>query len=198
MSSPAPLVAVPSDERGVMPPAAAPATAPTLTPLDELTDFSLIQGGPFFQLLLRTGLLKPPTDLLARRIVALLIITWVPLLLLSALAGQAFGGVEVPFFHDIGEQVRFLVCVPILLAADVIVHRRMRPVVGQFIERGVVAPEDVPQFREVMASAVRFRNSMLAEVFILVLAIAAGLHVGQRYSGLSVPNWATVAVDGHT
>src|SRR5690348_9708185 len=100
MSSPGPLIAVPSDERGVMPPAVAPAPTPNI--LDEPFDFSLIQGGPFFQLLLRTGLLRPPTDLLARRIVALLIITWVPVLLLSAMAGQAFGGVEVPFFHDIG------------------------------------------------------------------------------------------------
>ena len=56
----------------------APPVSPVPGSLDGPVDFSLIQGGPFFQLLLRTGLLKPPTDLLRRRMVAVLIITWVP------------------------------------------------------------------------------------------------------------------------
>jgi hypothetical protein len=199
MSSSVPLLAVPNDVTQTPGPAGsdeAGVTRNAVTPLDEI-DFSLIQGGPFFQLLLRAGLLKQPTDLVTRRIVALLLITWVPPLLLSALAGRALGGVAVPFFHDIGEQVRFLLCAPLLMAADVIVHRRIRPVVAQFIERGVVGPEDVPRFKDIIAATMRVRNSMLAEVFVLVLAIVAGLQVGERYSGLSVSNWATLPVDGH-
>ena len=180
MSSPAPLAAVLDDD-------------PTMP--DGPVDFSLIQGGPFFQLLVRTGMLDPPTGLLARRIVGLLVIAWLPLVLLSALTGRAFGGVAVPFFHDLGEQVRFLLCVPLLLAADVVVHRRIGPVVGQFLERGVVAPADRPRFRELVASAMRLRNSMVAELLILAVAIAAIMFAG-RYNAMSVTSWAAVPVDG--
>ena len=74
----------------------------TIAFFDEPTDFSLVQGGPLFQLLLRTGLLKPPTDLLARRIVVISLVAWLPLLVLSVLSGHAVGGSGVPFLFDVG------------------------------------------------------------------------------------------------
>ena len=101
---------------------------------DGPTDFSLVQGGPLFQLFLRTGLLRPPTDLLMRRIVAIFCIVWIPLLMLSILSGHAFGGTGVPFLFDLGGQARLLLCVPLLIAADVLVHRRIRATVQQFEE----------------------------------------------------------------
>lgn len=48
-------------------------------------DFSLVLGGPLYQLFRRSGLLKPPLDLLRRRILVLSLLTWLPLLVLSAL-----------------------------------------------------------------------------------------------------------------
>ena len=169
-----------------------------VTPLDEPIDFSLVQGGPFFQLLLRTGLVKQPGDLVVRRIVVLLLIAWMPLLVLSLLSGRAVGGVVVPFLYDLGEQVRFLLCLPLLLVADVIVHGRIRPVVGQFLDRGVVAPEEEPRFRHAVAATMRLRNSMLAEALILVIAIAAGSQIGRRYFVTDVTSWAAVPIDGRT
>ena len=103
-----------------------------VTRLDEPIDFSLVQGGPFFQLLLRTGLIRQPADLVVRRIVVLLLIAWMPLLVLSLLSGRAIGGVAVPFLFDLGQQVRLLLCLPLLLVADVVVHRRISPVVRMF------------------------------------------------------------------
>jgi hypothetical protein len=164
--------------------------------LDDPTDFSLVQGGPLFQLFLRTQLLRPPTDLLMRRIVAILLITWMPLLLFSLLSGYGFRGEGVPFLYDIGAQVRLLLFVPILLAADVIVHRRIKPVVRQFLNQGIVAPQDRPRFESVIASAMRLRNSAIAEALLLVLAITAGALLGNRYVLTDVPTWMAVPVDG--
>jgi hypothetical protein len=61
--------------------------------LDEPTDISLVQGGPLFELLARARLLRPPTELVARRIVAFILIAWLPPFLLSGLSGHAVGGV---------------------------------------------------------------------------------------------------------
>lgn len=168
----------------------------TIAVFEEPTDFSLVQGGPLFQLFLRAHLQRSPTDLLTRRVVAILLITWMPLLLFSALAGNAFRGLAVPFIYDIGEHARLLLCVPLLLAAEVVVHRRIRPVVRQFLDEGIVAPQDRPRFESVIASAMRLRNSVVAEVLLLALAVTAGAMLGKRYVLLDVPTWIAVPVNG--
>jgi hypothetical protein len=128
--------------------------------LAEPTDFSLVVGGPLFQLLLRAGLVKPSMDLAARRAIVMASVAWAPLLFFTLLSGNAFGGTGVPFLYDVGAHVRLLVCVPVLIAAEVVVHRRIKVTVRQFLERGVVAPVDRPRFEGVIASAMRLRNSV--------------------------------------
>jgi hypothetical protein len=41
------------------------------------------------------------------------------------------GGSAVPFLLDFDVHVRFLVAMPLLIGAELIVHQRMRPVVKQ-------------------------------------------------------------------
>jgi hypothetical protein len=49
----------------------------------ELPDFSLILGGPLFQLLRRAHLCGDVAELVWRRMIAMALITWLPLLTLS-------------------------------------------------------------------------------------------------------------------
>ena len=51
-------------------------------------DFSVVLGGPLFQLLRRTRLTDDALELLRRRIVVLSLFAWLPLLVLAALEGQ--------------------------------------------------------------------------------------------------------------
>jgi hypothetical protein len=170
----------------------------TISFFDEPTDFSLVQGGPLFQLLLRARLLRPPTDLLARRIVVISLVAWLPLLLLSALSGHAVGGLGMPFLFDVGAHARLLLCVPLLIAAEAIVHRRIKVIVGQFLDRGIVTPEDQPRFEDLIASAMRLRNSVLAEVLVLALAIAGGYWLVQRYVAMQTATWFAVPIGDQT
>lgn len=164
--------------------------------LDESTDFSLVQGGPLFQLLLRAGLLRPPTDLLLRRIVVILAVTWLPLLFLSVLSGYAVGGVSIPFVFDLGAQIRLLLSVPLLIAAEVIVHRHIKTIVRTFVDRGLVATEDQPRFAGLIASAMRIRNSVLAEALLLAFAIAGAYWLGERYVTTQSATWYAIPIDG--
>jgi hypothetical protein len=170
----------------------------TIAFFDEPTDFSLVQGGPLFQLLLRARLLRPPTDLLARRIIVISAVTWLPLLLLTALSGQAIGGVGVPFLYDLGAHARFLLCVPLFIGAEVIVHRRIKMTVRQFLDRGIVAPEDQPRFESLIASAMRVRNSVLAEVLLLAFAITGGYWLVPRYVTMKMATWYAVPIADQT
>lgn len=161
---------------------------------NEPTDFSLAEGGPLFQLFLRARLLRPATDLVGRRIVVTSLVAWLPLLLLSA--GSVVGGSRVPFAYDVSAHVRFLVCVPLFLAADVVVHRRIKPVVLQFLDRGLVAPEDRPRFEGLIASAMRLRNSAVAEVLVLALAVLGGYWLGKRYLATGMATWFATPAGG--
>src|SRR5271168_849509 len=90
-------------------------------------DFSLIVGGPLYQLLLRSGLLQPPLAFLQRRVLALTVIAWVPLALLSAIDGRLLPGHGVgSFLYGVECHVRLLVVLPLLFAAELPVHARLR------------------------------------------------------------------------
>ena len=105
----------------------------------EPTDFSLVLGGPLYQVLRRTHLVGDALQLLRRRLVVLTFLAWVPLLVLSIVEGHAWGtSVVLPFISDIELHVRFLVALPLLILAELIVHQRMQPVVLQFLERGLI------------------------------------------------------------
>ena len=69
--------------------------------LKEPSDFSLILGGPLYQLLRRTHLSGDALQLLHPRIVVTVLLAWIPLLLLSVAEGHAWGDrVELPFLYD--------------------------------------------------------------------------------------------------
>ena len=91
--------------------------------LENPPEFSLVQGGPLFQLLVRSRLTTPALELVKRRIVCITLFAWLPLLFLSLVAGKAFGGAGLPFLYDIEMQVRFLVALPLLIGAELLVHR---------------------------------------------------------------------------
>ena len=57
-------------------------------------DFSLVLGGPLYQLLRRSRLSGDTLELLHRRMVAIVAIAWLPLLVLALVAGPP--GIPVP------------------------------------------------------------------------------------------------------
>src|SRR5947209_6033048 len=115
-------------------------------------DFSLILGGPLYQCFLRLHVLKPPFDLLQRRMIIIPLAAWLPLLIASTLAGRACGNARLPFLYDIDVYVRFLVALPLLILAEWMIHDRFRPIVLQFLERDIVTIDQRPRFDAIIES----------------------------------------------
>ncbi len=156
-------------------------------------DFSLVLGGPLFQLFRRAHLSGDALELLYRRILIIAGVAWIPLLLLSIVSGRALGGeVAVPFLHDIESHVRFLIVLPILIGAELIVHRRLRPAVRQFVERRIVIPEELPKFHRAIESTLLLRNSVLIEVALAVIVYTAGIWVWRNQIALGSATWYAV------
>jgi hypothetical protein len=154
-------------------------------------NFSLVLGGPLYQLWRRTRLSGDALQLLPRRIVILTVLAWLPLLALSVVEGHAWGTtVTLPFLHDIELHVRFLVAVPLLILAELVVHRRMRPVVLQFVERGLIPASARAQFETALASAMRLRNSIWAEALLIAFVYVVGVGIFWRTQvALPVASW---------
>jgi hypothetical protein len=159
--------------------------------LREPEDFSLVLGGPLFQLLRRSHLSGDALELLRQRILVLSLLAWLPLLVLSVVEGQALGGsVAVPFLLDVEANVRFLVALPLLIVSELVVHQRMRFVVQQFLERDLIPESGLTRFEFAIASAFRLRNSVLAELLLIAFVYLVGVMLFWRqYLALATATW---------
>jgi hypothetical protein len=160
--------------------------------------FSLILGGPLYQLLRRTPLSGDALQLLHRRIIVMVLLAWMPLLLLSVAEGHAWGdSVKLPFLYDVSLHVRLLIALPLLIVAELIVHQRMRLVVRQFMERGLIPDATRAKFDAAIASAMRLRNSITAEVLLIAFVYVVGVgFLWRTQVALDVTSWYGVPVDG--
>lgn len=146
-------------------------------------------GGPLYQLLLRLRLVEPPVRYVGRRVLAVLAVTWLPVLLLAWAAGTLLGGAKLPFFHDIEAQVRLLVALPLLIAAEPVVHWQLALQVAQLAERGIVAAPDRARFAAIIDETMRLRNSIAVELVILVCALGAGAWIWRQEFASRIGTW---------
>jgi hypothetical protein len=162
-------------------------------------DFSLVLGGPIFQLLRQAHLTDDAQELIKQRIIIISLFTWLPLLVLSALEGKLLGGsVAVPFLLNTEVHVRFLIAIPLLIIAELVVHRRMRFVVKEFLDRRLISESTIKRFDAAIASVFRLRNSMLAEVLLVGFVYVVGiLIIWRHYMALDTATWyATPSLEG--
>ena len=141
---------------------------------EEPYDFSLVLGGPLFQLFRKSHLTGDSLDLVYRRLLIITLFAWLPLLLLAILNSSAGNLARLSFFRDVEVHVRFLIALPILVAAELIVHVRIRPVIHNFVVRRIVLPEDLSRFQRAIESAIRLRNSVPVEVGLLLVVYTVG------------------------
>ena len=146
---------------------------------------------PVFQLLRRAHLSDDAMTMALRRIVVISLFAWLPLLLLSLLEGRVLGDtVVVPFLLDVEVHVRYLVALPLLIGAELVVHRRMRSLVKLFLERRLIPEPAMARFEAAIASAFRLRNSVLAEVLLIAVVYGVGvLIVWRQFTALDTTTW---------
>ena len=156
--------------------------------LGEVQDFSLVLGGPLFQLFRKAHLKGDALELLHRRVFAAILLTWIPLLLLTSVGTGAGSVGQISFFRDIEVHARLLIALPILLGAELLVHSRIRAAVRRFVEYRIVLPEDLGRFRRAIDSAMRIRNSLYVELGLIAVVYTLGLWL---WNSRNLPGTAT-------
>jgi len=152
-------------------------------------DYSPVVGGPLYGTLIRLKLSRPSLDLIGRRILVALVLCWLPLAILSAIEGRAFGDVHIPFLLDITIQVRLLVALPLLLLAEWATHRTMVPTIRRFRDAGIVPPEEQERFHRIVESSLRLQRSRLVELAMAGLVIAVCQLFWRQHSPMTTPSW---------
>jgi len=175
-----------------------PTSPSSVRVLQDAEDFSLVLGGPLFQLLRRARLSDDAMMLVRRRIIAIAFLAWLPLLLLSALEGRALGGsAAVPFLLDVEVHIRFLVALPLLVIAELVVHQRMRPIVQTFLDRNLIPEDAMDRFDAAIRSAFRLRNSVLVEILLIAVVYGVGvLIIWRQFTALDASTWYATPSSG--
>jgi hypothetical protein len=155
----------------------------------ETSDFSLVLGGPCYQLFRRAHLSGTALEFLWRQMVVISLSAWLPLAILTIIYGHSLGSQNLSFLRDIESHARFLVALPVLIFAERVVHDRIRPVVKRFVERGVITQKDLPTFYSAINSALRARDSLWLELAIVLFVYTVGHWLWQHVGALVATTW---------
>ncbi len=158
--------------------------------------FSLTQGGPFHRLQVRFGFAGEERQRVVRRALLAVLLTWLPLFVLSLVQRQAYGTqTKIPFLWDFAVNVRFLIAVPILILAESAIDQRWRKLVLQFLRSGLVGEKELPSFQSVIEGITRFRDRFLPEALLFVAAFLPSLLFRAEVLMRGIPNWHTPGVE---
>ena len=128
-------------------------------------------GGLFYTLLLRTGIIEEGKYHTRRVILLFVGITWLPLLVLTALEGSLYNvGAGISYFTDINPHVRFLIAAPVLLLAGQIIDPLVGAVVQHIRTSGILPESSRAQFSRALDNMTRQRDSIWPDIVIIVIA----------------------------
>jgi hypothetical protein len=156
-------------------------------------------GGPVYRLMQRIGLITRDDPCIGRRIICFLLITWVPLLLLSLIEGRALGPTpRESFLLDFAAYARFFIAIPLIFMAEIIVGPRLRTAGLHFLRANLVRSEDLPTVEAAITRVQRRREALLPELVIFGLIIVAVRYFNvETVSGVTATaTWSTAALKG--
>lgn len=136
-----------------------------------MPDLEFEMGGPAYRLMQRIGIIEGAGPSVGRRSLAFILVTWVPLFLLSLWQGTAIGATpRASLLLDFATYARLFIAVPLIFAAESLAGPRLRAAGLRFIEGGLVRPESHADFHGAVARVRRRRESWSPELIFLVFA----------------------------
>ena len=136
--------------------------------------FLIARGGPFYDLQVQARLIGRHDLNPGLRTAVFVGLSWGIPLLLSIVAGTATGPLaERPFLLDPGPCARFGIAVALLTLAETQIENNLREGVRHFFEGPLLPEASLAAARLAVAKALRRRNSSLADLVCLLLAIVS-------------------------
>ncbi|MDI9239162.1 hypothetical protein QLQ15_09590 [Lysobacter sp. LF1] len=149
--------------------------------------YSLLRGGMLYRAthlgrLHKQGWMAPPVA------IALLLIVLLPTVVLSAMDGTLLGGgVQIPLVRDYTVWARFVLAMPLLVLAVPVADERLWRAMHHL--HGLVTPDDRARFEQVLERVRRWRDSVVPELILFVLAIGGSLTLAPLDVFKAVTDW---------
>jgi len=136
----------------------------------------------------------------APRALLFVAIAWGFPLVLSILAGGAFGSVsDGPYLYDLVAWSRFFVAIGLFLLMEKKVEEQLRTCLLQFVQARLLAPGSLVSMAAAVKRALRRRDSSSAEVVCIAIALLGSTATYLRVLDSDTANWAVqVATTGNS
>jgi hypothetical protein len=129
--------------------------------------------------------------------IALAAFAWLPLLVLSFVAGTALGDrVTIPFFGDFLVHGRFLVALPLLVLVHPVVDARIAVALATLRRSGLIALADEASIDGALDRARALWRSSIVRVALLVLSVLGIFPTLSAKTLVDVSSWMTPGEDG--
>lgn len=99
---------------------------------------------------------------------------------------------------DFDIHVRLIICLGLLLYAEVVANERLQIVVRQFLNCHIISKKDIPRYEKMIASAVKFSNSTIVEIILFLFVITVGRWTSNHLLPFDISTWYAVKKDAVT
>jgi len=149
--------------------------------------YSLVDGGLISGLLKKLKVITDEDKVSFKRVLILILITWVPLLIISLLEGTFSGvNVKITFLEDFLVHIRLLIVIPFLILVEKLVDSAYNNYINT--TRRIVSEEGEQKFNFIVQRAEKLSNSVIPEILILIIIyIAFFLSIDD--TKLSISSW---------
>ena len=162
--------------------------------------FRLSTGGLIYRLLNLLRIQQPESYSFKRRHITLIALCWLPLLLLTAIEGNLFNSsIDSPFIYDLIPYVRYLIVLPLLINADLIIDQLVVSVLQSISTSGILGSGNREKYNKAVEKLTQRKNSYIADIVILVISYGVVLSYLNNLEELSVSttftNWMIIQGD---
>jgi hypothetical protein len=135
-------------------------------------DFSLARSGRLNAILKWLHLEDETRTGYVKRSLLLMGVTWLPLLILSALQGLAWGNrVDMNFLKDFSIHFRLILVLSLLIFSEGSVDSRLSELTSEFFKSGILEKKDLPALDQIKKRIRRLSEMTVADIVILTLVI---------------------------
>ena len=133
-----------------------------------------------------------------RRALSTVLISWAPLVVLSAVEGLALGRTtHEPMLRDLAAYGRYVVAAPVFACAGCVILPRLALVVRGFIDAELIAVVDRPRYDHLVASTRRLLVSRWTHIGVVLVAYTLTGALGPRLYPGELSTWVRpIAADG--
>jgi hypothetical protein len=160
-------------------------------------DFLLSEGGPFHKALVKMNLYNKQGKLA----LVSLCISWLPLVIITAIEGTLYSGTQLPFLQDVAMQARVLVALPMLIMIKLAIDSKVIAV-AKYLSDALMSPEERQLIlTTALRRAKKLTSSALTEILLLLIVIGATISFVKSgaYSALETgtTSWMTSSAEGN-